>query len=287
MIFRQSKTDYIIMKSIYLIPFVLLLLMNCNKGSDEQKSDNGLESIQLKVAAYNVEVGRSATAEEIGEALKPYDFDIVGFSEAPGGNWSRNVANMLGLDYVVSGRYSTAGHEDKYKSIISRTPLYDYEEILMTDTLHTATKAKTVIQGKEIAVYSVHFPFGWRDQAHIDETTAKISSFVEHVGVRQEYEISVVLGDFNFIPSNAESRSDYYEMFVDAGLDFSWMDLSIDVTQRNTHNAFEAADEGSGNVIDHIMYNTDKIKAVDGNIIEMEEPLSDHKPIWALLQLNL
>lgn len=274
------------MKSIYLIPLVLLFLMNCNNESGEQQSDDGSESIKLKVAAYNVEVGRNATAEEIGEALKPYDFDIVGFSEAPGDNWSDRVAAALGLDYVVVGRYTTAGHDDKYKSIISRTPLYGYEEILMTDTLHTATKAKTMIDGKEIAVYSVHFPFGWRDQAHIDETTAKITALVDHVSVRQDDEITVMLGDFNFIPSNSESESEYHEMFVDAGLDFSWKDLGIDVTQRNTHNAFEPSDEGSGNVIDHIMYNPDKIKAVDGNIIEMEEPLSDHKPVWALLQLN-
>ncbi|MBK6281784.1 MAG: hypothetical protein IPF54_03140 [Draconibacterium sp.] len=48
-----------------------------------------------------------------------------------------------GLNYVVVGRYSTAGHADKYKTIASRTPLYDYDEVLMADTLHTATKAKT------------------------------------------------------------------------------------------------------------------------------------------------
>ena len=29
-----------------------------------------------------------------------------------------------------------------------------------------------------------------------------------------------------------------------------------------------------------------KMKVLDGEIIEMEEPLSDHKPVWALLELQ-
>jgi len=44
------------------------------------------EEAQLRVAAYNVEVSRSATAQEIGLMLKPYDLDVVSFSEAPEGN---------------------------------------------------------------------------------------------------------------------------------------------------------------------------------------------------------
>jgi len=44
------------------------------------------EEVQLRVAAYNVEVSRSATAQEIGLMLKAYDLDVVSFSEAPEGN---------------------------------------------------------------------------------------------------------------------------------------------------------------------------------------------------------
>jgi maltose 6'-phosphate phosphatase len=123
----------------------------------------------------------------------------------------------MGLNYFSVGKYSTAGHQDKYKTIASRTPLYDFEEVLMADTLHTATKAKTKINNTEISVYAVHFPFGWRDQAHIDETTNKIVTFVEYLRQRQNEEISVIAGDFNFIPSNADSTSMYYGMFVDIG----------------------------------------------------------------------
>jgi len=98
--------------------------------------------------------------------------------------------------------------------------------------------------------------------------------------------ISVVMGDFNFIPTRPDYNSWYYEMFVDIGLDVSWKDLGIDVTKRNSHNAFEHEDEGNGSVIDHIMYSPAKVKALDGDIFEMEKPLSDHKPVWALLELK-
>lgn len=60
-------------------------------------------------------------------------------------DWTKEVDAVPGLNNVVVGKYSTAGHIDKYKTVASRTPLYGYEEVLMSDTLHTATKANTKI----------------------------------------------------------------------------------------------------------------------------------------------
>lgn len=243
-------------------------------------------SSRLKIAAYNVEYCKNASATEIGEALKPFDFDVVCFSEAPGGDWTKQVGEALGLNYRVVGKYSTAGHADKYKTIVSRTPLVDVEEVLMADTLHTATKGKTTINGVEIALYAVHFPFGWRDQAHIDETTQKISTFIDYLKMKQKSEISVVAGDFNFVPSHPAKANQYHELFKTIGLDVNWIALGIDCTKHNTYNALVPEDQGNGEVIDHIMYDPSKIEALDGGIIEMESPLSDHKPVWVLLELK-
>jgi exonuclease III len=280
--YSKAKT----MKAAILSIFVILLF-SCGQNQSGKKENTHEGPVQFKVAAYNVEVSKSATPEEIGKAFIPYDLDIICFSEAPTGDWTERAGKVLGMDHVVVGRYSTAGHVDKYKTIASRTPLYGYEEILMADTLHTATRALTKINGKEIAFYSVHFPFGWRDQAHIDETTGKITAFVDYLKEKQADEISVVMGDFNFIPTRPDYHSMYYEMFVDIGLDVSWKELGIDVAKRNTHNAFEPEDEGNGSVIDHIMYSPAKVKALDGDIFEMEIPLSDHKPVWALLEIQV
>lgn len=280
---KLSKTLF--MKTV-VFAIGVILLFSCGQNQSGTKGKTLEGPIQIKVAAYNVEVSKSATPEEIGEAFIPFDLDIICFSEAPAGDWTERAGKVLGMDHVLVGRYSTAGHVDKYKTIASKTPLYGYEEILMADTLHTVTRALTRISGKEIAIYSVHFPFGWRDQAHIDETTGKITAFVDYLKEKQANEISVVMGDFNFIPTRPDYSSMYYEMFVDIGLDVSWKDLGIDVTMRNTHNAFDPEDEGNGSVIDHIMYSPEKVKALDGDIFEMEKPLSDHKPVWALLELK-
>lgn len=273
------------MKNV-LFSISFLLMFSCGT-KQSAKNEQKLESpIQLKVAAYNVEVSRNATAEEIGNALKSYDFDVVCFSEAPGGDWTKEVAGVMGLTYVTVGKYTTAGHENKYKTIASRTPLYGVEEILMTDTLHTVTKAMTKIKDKEIGIYSVHFPFGWRDQAHIDETTEKVTAFVDYLKKLPGEEIPVVMGDFNFVPTNPEKISPYYEMFVALGLDVHWKGLGIDATNINTYNALKPEDEGNGDVIDHVMYEAASWKVLDGGIVEMERQLSDHKAVWALLEFK-
>ncbi|MCM4153500.1 hypothetical protein DHD05_18050 [Arenibacter sp. N53] len=272
--------------TIACISICVILVFSFSKDSYQKENSTMVNQIELKVAAYNVEFSDKGNAEEIGEALKPYNFDVVSFSEAPGGDWTKKVGAVLGLNHVIVGKYSTAGHKDKYKTIASRTPLADYEEVLMADTLHTVTRATTIVNGKEIALYSVHFPFGWRDQAHIDETTGKVTAFVDYLKERQTKEVSILMGDFNFVLSTEDYRSPYYEMFVDLGMVATWRDLNIDVTSLGSMVKFKSGQRSTGAVIDHILYNTKKAKALDGQIIEMEKPLSDHKPVWALLQIK-
>ena len=273
-----------------VISFLVLItgayfLVSCTSKPTSETATETKLPLKLKVAAYNVEYSKNATAEEIGEAFKPYDFDVVAFSEAPGGEWTKRVAAAMGMEHVVVGKYSTAGHDDKYKTIASRTPLYGYEEILMADTLHTVTKVKTKLGDLEVEIHAVHFPFGWRDQAHIDETTNKIQTYVDQVKSHST-ELAVLMGDFNFIPNNPDSLNIYHEMFREIGFDLHWKELGIDSRKINTYNALLPEDEGNGDVIDHIMYSPEKVKAVDGGIFELERPLSDHKPVWALLEIK-
>lgn len=270
---------------VYAICLIVAIISTLRSyGQKEGIQD---QKLRLKVAAYNVEFSDKGSAEQIASMMKPYDFDVVCFSEAPGGKWTQEVAAALGMKYSVVGKYSTAGHKDKYKTIVSKTPLEAYEEVLMADTLHTATKAVTRIGQRKIAIYAVHFPFGWRDQAHIDETTGKITSFVNQVKAAQSKEIALVMGDFNFILSTPDYKSMYYEMFVDIGLDVSWKNIGIDVTKLSSMVGASRRDTtGKGRVIDHIMYPTDRVRAIKGEIIELDKPLSDHKPVWALLEIN-
>ena len=65
-----------------------------------------------------------------------------------------------------------------------------------------------------------------------------------------------------------------------AGFRPTWKDLQIDVSTEFTYNA-QNPQKNLG-VIDHILFNNlSGGEATDGGIIELEKPLSDHKPIWA------
>ena len=81
------------------------------------------QPITVRVASYNVEFGKSATPEQIGKMFKPYKLDIIGFDEAPDGDWTARVGKVLGMEHSYVGKISSANHKDKYKSILSRTPL--------------------------------------------------------------------------------------------------------------------------------------------------------------------
>lgn len=267
----------------YIYSIIILIIFSCGPKKAEPQTE---APVQIRVGAYNVEVSRNASAKEIGMTLKAYNFDVICFSEAPGGQWTEEVARAMGLDYTAVGKYTTAGHRDKYKTIASKTPLFGVEEILMADTLHTVTKAMTKFGNRKIGIYSVHFPFGWRDQAHIDETTGKVTAFVDYLKKIPKDETPIVMGDFNFIPSNTEKENDYHNRFIALGLEVHWKGLGMDPRKENTHNALKPEDEGSGKVIDHIMYNPQSFKATQGGIVPMEKPLSDHKAVWAVLEFK-
>ena len=83
----------------------------------------GDRSIAIRVASYNVEFSRSTTPEQVGNMFKPYHLDIIGFNEAPDGDWTARVGKVLGMKYSFVGKISSANHKDKYKTILSRTPL--------------------------------------------------------------------------------------------------------------------------------------------------------------------
>ena len=106
-----------------------------------------------------------------------------------------------------------------------------------------------------------------------------MENFAKYLEGVQANEITIAMGDYNFTTSSPD-----YKMFTEIGLRPSWTDLGIDVSRLDTWNALDRSKiEG---VIDHIMYNPSHIAAIDGQIIEMKNPLSDHKPVWAMLELK-
>jgi maltose 6'-phosphate phosphatase len=114
------------MRAIELLSAIVPCLCGATLCLAASVPDN---SIPVRVASYNVEFGRSATPEQIGEMFKPYKLDIIGFDEAPDGDWTARVGKVLGMEHSYVGKTSSANHKDKYKSILSRTPLKGTEEV--------------------------------------------------------------------------------------------------------------------------------------------------------------
>ena len=141
-----------------LIAFTLSGLLTINSLF----SGNSKESISVRVAAYNVEFGKNASPEEIGKMFKPYNLDIIGFNEVPDGDWTARVGKALGMKHTYVGKISSANHKDKYKSILSRTPLQSTVEHELTVQRKRSWNPASVVQavsqinGIPISFYSLH-----------------------------------------------------------------------------------------------------------------------------------
>jgi endonuclease/exonuclease/phosphatase family metal-dependent hydrolase len=230
----------------------------------------------VRVAAYNVEFGKNASPEEIGKMFKPYDLDIIGFNEVPDGDWTARVGKVFDMKHTYLGKISSANHKDKYKSILSRTPLQDtVEHELSVERRRSwnpasVVRAVTQIDGIPISFYSLHIC-----RSTDSDDTGHAYRLVNEVLPKDKTDRIILLGDFN-----NEMGDNALQAIEKAGMRATWEDLKIDVSKEFTYNALDPK-KNSG-VIDHIFYNNlPRTKVIDGGIIELKKPLSDHKPVWA------
>jgi endonuclease/exonuclease/phosphatase family metal-dependent hydrolase len=229
------------------------------------------KTITVRVASYNVEFGKSATPKKIGEMFKPYKLDIIGFDEAPDGDWTARVGKVLGMQYSFVGKISSANHKNKYKTILSRTPLEGNEEHKLTGrgwNPASVVRAVTKIDGVSFAFYSLHICKSGANDGHAHSLATKV--LPEEATKRV-----IVVGDYNNNIGDAAMKT-----VEGAGFRPTWNDLKIDLSKEFTYNAQNP--KNNLGVIDHILFNSlSGAQATAGGIIELEKPLSDHKPIWA------
>ena len=245
--------------------------MGTGMGASESNKD-----INMRVAAFNVEFGRSTTAEEVGKMFKPYELDIIGFNEVPDGDWTARVGKVLGMSYSYVGKISSANHKDKYKSILSRTPFEDtVEHELSVERKRSwnpasAVRVVTKIDGIPIAIYSLHIC-----RSTDSDKTGHAYRLAKEVLPEEKMDRVIVLGDFN---NNMGDTA--MNMLEASGYKPTWKNLKIDISKEFTYNALDPK-KNSG-VIDYILYsNLPGTTVIDGGIIELKKPLSDHKPVWA------
>lgn len=258
------------MKILLRRHFVQALLLICVSCAAANAED---DPITLRVASYNVEFSRSATPEQIGEMFKPFKLDVIGFNEAPDGDWTDRIGKVLDMKFSYIGKISSANHKDKFKTILSRTPLEGMEELRVAGRgWNPASAVKAVIQkdGIPIAFYSLHICGSNKDEGHAHHLATVVLA-------KETADRVIVVGDFN--NRIGEEPMDAIEK---AGMKPTWKDLKIDLSKQFTYNAQKP--EKNAGVIDHIFYNVSSgATATGGGIIELKKPLSDHKPVWAEL----
>ena len=228
------------------------------------------DSVVVRVAAYNVAAGEWGSPERISEIFAQFDADVIGFNEVPGGDWTERVGRELGMEYAYVGAVSSAGHADKYKSILSRTPLTDTAEFTLTAgrgwNPASAVRAETTIGGIPVAIYSLHVARSGRLDGHAFE-------FVDEVLPGETLEKVIVMGDFN-----NEIGGDAMDTLETHGLRPVWRDTDMDLRRRTTIVERERVNR----VIDHILYSESSgARASRAGIVELNRPPSDHKPVWA------
>ena len=138
------------MKYTLISIFIILLNSAFTIQAIESKPKPN-EQFSIKFAAYNVLFGLWGVPESIGEKLKKYNLDIICFNEVPNGDWTKRVGTILNLNHTYVGEISSANHKNKYKSILSRFPLYNKGEIEINangwkpaSLVYANTKVKTV-----------------------------------------------------------------------------------------------------------------------------------------------
>ena len=257
-------------------PIIIAITLSGLLAVSSLFSANSNGSISVRVAAYNVEFGKNASPEEIGRMFKPYNLDIIGFNEVPDGDWTARVGKVLGMKHCYVGKISSANHKDKYKSILSRTPLQGTAEHEMSLKRKrcwnpaSVVSAVTEIDGVSIAFYSLHIC-----TSGSNHKTGHAYQLASEILPKETTDRVIVLGDFNNNMGDAAIST-----IETAGYKATWKDLKIDTSKEYTYNALDP--KKNLGVIDHIFSNTSaNSKVTEGGIIELKKPLSDHKPVWA------
>ena len=253
----------------------ILIFAWCGMGISLDASESD-KAIYVRVAAYNVEFGKNASPEEIGRMFKPYNLDIIGFNEVPDGDWTARVGKVVGMKHTYVGKISSANHKDKYKSILSRTPLQSTVEHELTVQRRrswnpaSVVQAITQIDGIPISFYSLHIC-----RSTDSDKTGHAYRLANEILAKDKTDRIIVLGDFN-----NEMGENALEKIEETGMRATWEDLKIDVSKEFTYNALDP--KKNHGVIDHIFYSTkSKAEVTEGGIIELKKALSDHKPVWA------
>ena len=232
----------------------------------------------VKIISYNVEFAKMTTPDDIADFLRDRNADIICFSEVPSGDWTSLVGEKLDMPYCYVGSIASANHmEDfmdktgnffgKYKSILSKTPLFDEHEEALEGCGWSPVSvvfAKTRINNNELLIGSLHIPSG---VAEPENCCARHLADLMDSGNTRNF---IICGDYNDTADSAPMK-----YFYDKGFKNAWFENSFVLDGLKTWNTRNEMSEG---VIDHFIY-SGSLKSTSVDIIEAQVHQSDHYAI--------
>ena len=220
------------MKFLYLCFLVCLYAgVSANGVSDAELKSAAGNSAFIRIASYNVEFSKSTTPEQVGKMFKPFKLDLIGFNEVPDGEWTARVGKVLGMHHCYVGKISSAHHKDKYKSILSRTPLVNMQEFPLEVEKGwnpaSVVRVETTVNGITLAFYALHIC-----RSAVGDGHSKL--LVEKILPQDKMSRIVLAGDFNSCLGNPDMNT-----IKRSGMRSAWCDLKIDLKSNFTYNALD------------------------------------------------
>ena len=279
------------MKYLNILLIILPFIFSCSSDTPENDKEKipPIIDTSIRVGTFNVDVGQTATAEEIALSLKSFYLDIRSLEECPilidknSGveEFYSIIGKALGMEYFYIGDISSGNHwiewgkdktgkyAGKYKVILSKTPILQSKEFALEGKgwTHSSTiRIETKIKNKELTFYSLHIP----GSAGVVEGSV-MKNLVDVVLMKDTSKRIIVMGDFNDLP-----ETNAMQYIFNSGFKSVWDDVE---------DAEQYIDKYKYGQIDNILINKNSgMKAeIAYSIFKKDISLSDHPFLWSKL----
>ena len=267
-----------------ILVFCVLFFMSCVEWAHDKASsppinpdsngDEQADSININIANLNVASGVNYSPAQVAKIFYHYNFDIICFNDLPQGGWIDRVSQLLDMEYKVVSDVSSANDKNRYKAILSKSPLFNFNEFLLNASgWHPASMISAEIEknSNKFIIYSLQIAGSKGEKGSYSNTIA--TNIIQRIKESR----AIVAGDFDNTP-----EEESLHLFNNSGMNNMWDDLKVELQNENTCCLLENSKKG---IVDHILYTcVSRSHTYKGGIIELKPALSNHKIIWAILE---
>jgi hypothetical protein len=215
------------------------------------------EKLQVRALTFNIWVGgRICTPQQVTDLIESLDLDFAGLQEC-NYDFGTQVAELTGM-HLVAGA-------DCF--LLSRTPYIKVKNLPVQ-----GINAWTNINGQTVSVYNFHI--GWDESG--DRAARRM---VDELWTTDPVPLQIAFGDFN------DEHYSTQITILEEHMRYCLADLGWAPSQRVTWPAFGFYGGEGAQTIDLMFCNKEsKGRAIAGEIINTSPMLSDHKPVWAMIE---